>query len=278
VNTANIQPAQTAFANEKVQRMTDNGIATWQHTVTLPVGYQREDGTVLNSATLRKMTGKEEAILTDPKLRNSAGGMITALLASCVVGIEGLNKVTPDVIRQLTSADRNFLLLELRRLTFGDSIETQYRCPHCGNNTPLVEDLSTIEIRPVETSTAFEIPVTLQDGYQSPDNEWYYEMVFRLPNGEDEEAATSRRDPNQSRQRDALLARCLVSVGELEPRRIRAIGVRILAGLSMPDRRLIQKTLDAAAPGPNLVRAIVCDHCGEEFQSTLDMTHFFPLA
>jgi hypothetical protein len=258
--------------------MTDHGVATWQHTVTLPVGYQQEDGTVLNSATLRKMTGKEEAILTDPKLRNSAGGMITALLASCVVGIEGLNKVTPDVVRQLTSADRNFLLLELRRLTFGDSIETQYRCPHCGNNTLLVEDLSTIEIRPVETSIALEIPVTLQDGYQSPDNEWYYEMVFRLPNGEDEEAATSRRDPNQSRQRDALLARCLVSVGELEPRRIRAIGVRILAGLSMPDRRLIQKTLDAVAPGPNLVRAIVCDHCGEEFQSTLDMTHFFPLA
>ena len=41
-----------------------------------------------------------------------------------------------------------------------------------------------------------------------------------------------------------------MSVGELEPRRIRAIGVRILAGLSMPDRRLIQKTLDAAALAP----------------------------
>jgi hypothetical protein len=258
--------------------MTDKGNAGWQHVVTLPVGYQQEDGTVLNSATLRKMTGKEEAILTDPKLRNSAGGMITALLSSCTMSIEGLNKVTPEVIRRLTSADRNFLLLELRRLTFGDSIETQYRCPHCGNNTLLVEDLSSIEIRQVESGTAMEIPVTIHDGYQSPDNEWYYEMVFRLPNGEDEEAATSRRDPNQSRQRDALLARCLVSVGELEPRRIRAIGVRILADLSMADRRLIQKALDAAAPGPNLVRAIVCDHCGQDFQSTLDMTHFFPLA
>lgn len=256
--------------------MTTNGQSTWQHTVTLPVGYHQEDGTVLKTVTLRKMTGREEAILADPRLRHSAGAMITALLASCVVSIDGLDKVTPDVIRALTSGDRNYLLLELRRLTFGDAIETQYRCPHCDNKTLLVDDLSTIEVRPVN-GHGHEIPVTLQDGYRAPDEEWYHELVFRLPTGEDEEAATGRRDANQSRQRDALLARCLVSVGALEPRRIRALGVRILADLSMADRRLIQRALDAAAPGPDLIRDVVCDHCGESFQAALDMTHFFPL-
>jgi hypothetical protein len=98
-----------------------------------------------------------------------------------------------------------------------------------------------------------------------------------LPTGEDEEAAGSRRDGNPARQRDALLARCLKQVGDLESRRIQAMGIRILAELSMADRRLIHKALDDAAPGPDLTRQVIYDHCGEEYRATLDMSHFFPL-
>ena len=122
-----------------------------------------------------------------------------------------------------------------------------------------------------------EVRVTLKDGYRDPDGNWQYELVFGLPTGEDEEAAAGRKDNNPSRQRDALLARCLRRVGTLEQRRIQAMGVRILADLSLGDRRLIQKALDEAAPGPNLTRTVTCDGCGEEFRTTLDMSHFFPL-
>jgi hypothetical protein len=55
------------------------------------------------------------------------------------------------------------------------------------------------------------------------------------------------------------------------------MGIRILAELSMADRRLIHKALDDAAPGPDLTRQVICDHCGEEYRTTLDMSHFFPL-
>jgi hypothetical protein len=67
-------------------------------------------------------------------------------------------------------------------------------------------------------------------------------------------------------------------VGDLDQRRVSALGVRVLADLSMSDRRLVQRALDAEAPGPDLTRTIVCDHCGEEFRTTLDMSQFFPLA
>jgi hypothetical protein len=250
----------------------------WQHEVSLPVGYLDPDtGTLHRQATLRKMTGREEALMADPKLRNNGGKLITALLANCVTSLEGVDSIDGEVIRHLFSADRNFLLLELRRLTFGDEMEANYRCPSCSGITTLWEDLSDIEVRTIEDGQVPEVTVTLKDGYAAAKGQWEHTFVFGLPTGEDEEASASRRDNNPSRQRDALLARCLKEVGDLEPKKIRAMGARILADLSMGDRRLIQQAIDEAAPGPDLTHLVSCDHCGREFRAALDMSHFFPL-
>ena len=145
---------------------------TWQTTTELPVGYFNEtDSTVARQVTLRKMTGREEALLADPKLRGYGGKLISALLANCVVSIEGVNQTTPDVIRSLASGDRNFLLLELRRLTFGDELPARYRCPSCQGTTEVWEDLSQLEVKSVEDATQ-EIQVILKDGYKDPDGNW----------------------------------------------------------------------------------------------------------
>ena len=61
---------------------------TWQETVVLPVGYMEEgNGKVHREATLRKMTGNEEALLADPKLRSNGGKLITALFLRAEVGV-----------------------------------------------------------------------------------------------------------------------------------------------------------------------------------------------
>ena len=253
--------------------------AAWQRTVELPVGYPNEaDGTLGRTVTLRKMTGKEEALLADPKLRSNGGKLIGALLANCIVDLEGAGQIDQSVTRRLFSADRNFLLLELRRLTFGDEMEARYCCPSCQSWSTVMEDLSTLDVREVDNGALPEIDVLLRDGYLDPDGNWHYEFVFGLPTGEDEEVAAARRDSNPTRQRDALMARCLKRVGELEPKRLRAMGVRILADLSMADRRAIEAAMDEQTPGPDLTRHTVCERCGEEYRTTLDMSRFFSLA
>jgi hypothetical protein len=258
--------------------MTEIETTSWQQTVVLPVGLEdEEDGTGLTEVALRKMTGNEEAVLADPKLRSNGGKIVTALLAGCV-RVDGGRKLGAQAARRLASADRNFLLLELRRLTFGDEMEARYTCPRCQRVTSVVEDLGEVDVRRLDDGDAgAEIVVLLEDGYRDPDGSIQRELVFGLPSGEDEEVAGSLRDANPARQRDALLARCLRRVGELEPRRMRALGSAILAELSMSDRRLIQRALDESAPGPDLTRTVVCDHCLEEFRTALDMSHFFAL-
>jgi hypothetical protein len=244
----------------------------------LPVGYPDEHGTLRRDVHLRKMTGREEAILADAQLRGNGGKLISALLASCITGIDGVDKIALQVARKLYSADRNYLLLELRRLTFGDRMEASYRCPRCHGSTAVDEDLSTLDVRHIDDhAAALEIHVTLKDGYKDADGNWHHDLVFGLPTGEDEEVAAGRRDTNTARQRDALMARCLRQVGTLDPRKIQAMGVRIVADLSMADRRTIQQALDAAAPGPNMTRTVDCAGCGDEFRASLDMSQFFPL-
>lgn len=252
----------------------------WQRALTLPVGYHNPvNGLVARKVTLRKMTGKEEVLMADPSLQSNGGKLITALLTNCIIALEGVHPVDAAVVRQLTSADRNFLLLELRRLTFGDEMEARYRCPYCPQavSTSVLEDLSTLEVKEMDDGDTGNIQVVIRDGYQDPDGNWHYELVFGLPTGADEEVAASRPENNAARQRDALLARCLTKVGELEEKRIRAMGIRILADLSMGDRQLIQQTIDASAPGPDLIRTVQCIQCGEAFRTALDMSRFFSL-
>src|SRR5712691_3549206 len=87
--------------------------------VELPVGHVDEDGRLHKTATLRKMTGHEEALLGDRKLRQNAGRLVTELLASCVKQIGEIRPVSSQLVGSLTSSDRNFLLMELRKITFG---------------------------------------------------------------------------------------------------------------------------------------------------------------
>jgi hypothetical protein len=257
--------------------MTETAITLWQETVMLPVGTEDDDGGIVRALSVRRLTGNEEALLLEPRLRQNGGKLVTALLASCTRTADGSGRVLPETIRRLPSADRNHLLLAVRRLTFGDELEARYQCPRCREPILVIEDLGEIPVRTLDDGALDEIRVELRDGFRDPSGEIHRDLILRLPTGADEEAAGSRRDGNAARQRDALLARCLLRVGELEPRRIEALGSRILADLSMSDRRTIQQTLDASAPGPDLVRTVTCESCLDEFRAMLDMSRFFLL-
>ena len=113
--------------------------------VLLPIGYTDEAGRVHRRAVIRKMRGHEEALLYDPSL--TAGRLVTELIQSCLVRLGDLESIDSDVVSQLYTADRNYLLLELRQITLGNQLRTSYLCPRCNGNVSVLEDLSQIEVR-----------------------------------------------------------------------------------------------------------------------------------
>jgi hypothetical protein len=249
-----------------------------EHDVTLPVGYLDEDGRLHRTATLRKMTGNEEALLADRKLRANGGRLVTELLGCCLRRLGELAPVSRQVAAALPSPDRNFLLLELRKLTFGTELEATYTCPSCRETTTVVEDLDAFEVRAADTAGPMEILVELADGYADRDA-WYSTLRFRLPTGLDEERVAAVARENAARGTNALLARCLLGAfdgeQEMAPNRREALGTKLLNDLTMGDRARIERAFRDQMPGLDLTREVDCESCGRTIRSSLDLTGFF---
>jgi hypothetical protein len=248
-----------------------------EREIALPIGYAAADGQVSRTAVVRKMRGHEEALLYDASL--SSGRLVTELVAGCLVRLGEEREVTPSLVSQLFSADRNYLLLEIRRFTLGDALPCAYLCPSCGEDVPVLEDLSRIEVRRHAGETAPKsATIRLEDGYRDRDGAQHLDVTIRLPRGEDEEfvADTAERDP--LRARDVLALRCIEAFGTLPRAALEAYGVKILRDLTLGDRQAIYRALDGDAPGVDFKRSLRCEHCGAKFEALLDAANFFLVA
>jgi T4 bacteriophage base plate protein len=246
---------------------------------TLPVGYTDADGNTHRQVMLRKMTGREEAILADRKFQRNGGKLVTELLHSCVMRLGTLEPNGRGPITGMSSADRNYLLVRLRAVTFGNELPAEYTCPSCGESNETVEDLDELPVRSLaDGEEQTEIAIELEDGYVDREGQLHTALRMRLPTGADEEAVAPQMRENASVGKNALLARCVKSLGDVPQYRLDGMGSKIMAELTMTDRRLIDRALNDAAPGVDLVRSIECGGCGKTFSTSLDLSHFLAMA
>lgn len=245
---------------------------------TLPLGYRDDGGRIHRAAVMRKMTGREESILADKRFHRNGGKLVTELLANCLLRLGDLERCDRPVVSSLYSVDRNFLLLKLRSITFGSELQTSYTCPACRQSVAMSEDLDELPVKGLSNGDGPEdIVVQLDEGYVDRDGQVHTALTLRLPTGLDEEAVASQMNQNASLGKNALLARCIESLGEMPRHRVEAIGPKILADLTMTDRRLIDRAINQGAPGVDLVRRIECSNCDNVFNATLDLSHFLAL-
>jgi DNA-directed RNA polymerase subunit RPC12/RpoP len=241
----------------------------------LPIGYEDADGQVHRTAVLRKMTGRDEAVMAETRNRNNGARLITELLAGCLVRLGTLEKPGAKVAQQLFSADRHFLLVKLREITFGDQMQATYSCGTCHQATVVMEDLSQLDVVRMPTGSLPEdLVVRLEDGYVDRDGEVYETLLFRYPTGQDEERIAGTVRENASRGKNALLARCLTGMGDMPTPRLEALGTAIFTDLTMSDRGVIDHAMNNGGPGIKLRRTVVCSNCGREFEAALDMSNF----
>jgi len=245
--------------------------------VHLPVGYQDANGKTHQRAVIHKMTGHEEALLFDTAL--SSAQLVTELIRSCLVRLGDLESVDAAMVRQLYSADRNYLLLELRRFTLGDQLLESYSCPRCGAEVTQVEDLSKIEVRRLpEGESLAGIQIQLEDGYTDREGKSHTEFELTFPRGSDEEFVAPMIEKDPLKAQDALLLRCIKRFGTLSKAALEGYGIKILRDLTLGDRRKIQAAFEDQSPGVNFRRAINCQHCGTCFEGIMDISHFFALS
>lgn len=244
---------------------------------SLPIGYANGDAQLRRVGMLRKMTGREEAILADRANQHNGGKLVTELLHSCVTQFEGEAKLSKQDVANWYSADRNYVLIRLRSFTFGPDLPATYTCAQCGEKMEVVENLDDLPVRALgENETLEDIVVELEDGFWDGDV-CHTSITLTLPRGTDEAAVAPMLRKNASMGKNALLARCLRKVGDMPQHRVDALGPRVFSELTLTDRRLIDRALNKAAPGVDLMRDRECYACGAEIRANLDMTHFLAL-
>ena len=252
---------------------------TREFPLELPIGYVDADGRLHRTAVLRKMTGRDEAIMADKTNRSNAARLITELLANCVKRIGEIEKPGRAIVQQLYSGDRYFLLMKLREITFGAEMNASYSCPTCREANDLLEDLSALEVvRLPDGEMPDDIVVALEDGYVDRDDHHYDTMVFRYPTGVDEEKVASAVRENVSAGKNALMARCLTGCGDMPKPRMEGLGSAIFNDLTLSDRARIDRALNEKGPGIRLSRDVSCVNCRRQFKATLDLSNFLSVS
>jgi len=213
-------------------------------TVELPGGLISQDEGRIDSVQVRPLTGREEDWLAwHAGIPNSFA--VTELLSECVLGA-GQRPCGKEIIRQFSVGDRDFLILQVRRITLGENVQAVVECTGCSAKVDV--DFLASQV-PVESrrQTALTYTVELAGGHK---------VDFRILNGADQEAvawmSTAEAVP-------VLLQRCLVS-GQL---------------VAQEDHEMIISAIEAHSPRVDLELDVHCPECGHGFLVPFDTTAFF---
>ncbi|HVX67234.1 MAG TPA: hypothetical protein VHA11_11560 [Bryobacteraceae bacterium] len=225
--------------------------------VTIPGGFEHA-GSWRRQLYLRPWRGRDEMALFELSGSVSPAARATELLARCV-SVDDRQPAGREFVRRLTVGDREALLLQLHNLTMGDRLSCLLVCPSCGQAMDL-------DLR----ATGLLSPPT---GYEGPEYQASvsaqgrsYRLVFRLPNGGDQETAAAMMARGEEEAMRALVRRCVASITRDDGAPQPEIPSELTGELS--------QKMAALDPQAELLLDCICAHCGETVRSLFDAAHY----
>lgn len=240
----------------------------------LPMGLALPDGEVIASATVRELNGEDEEELARATKSKNYGHFLDVLLERGVAKL-GDAKPTGKQLRDLTAGDRDFLVIAIRRATYGDTIDyAEVPCTNCGEpndiSVNLGEDIENVKIDP--TKATFQV---LLSNNRS--------ALCRIPNGHDQEELGKLPPFPQTttpEYNSVLIKQCVVEVTDLTTGRSQSMAAfpALSRKLSMKDRKKIVDKLNNSQPGPqyNDVK-YTCPSCEQEVTISVNVGALFLL-
>jgi hypothetical protein len=248
-----------------------NGL-TKQILCRLPGGYVDHNGTLHQEAEVVPLSGRDEEFLAEEGTQISAV-LATTLLSRCVRRIGTIHPVSENVARALVVADRQYLLLKAREVTFGDRVNTSVLCPwpDCGKSVDI--DFSTKDI-PIKESVRkgpiYKMELWSENCLLDENGTGHQEILFRLPHGEDQELISSLLEKNEAAAMTALFKRCILAVGSHT-----RIDDELINRLAPAARLEIEREMEAVAPKVEMIMEATCPECGRMFTAPFDLQDFF---
>lgn len=214
--------------------------------VELPCGLRDVVDGPHRRATLSPLDGAAELLAADEPNPFLAAH---AILARCLLRLGARERPSLDEVRQLLPLDRDYLVVQLDRLTFGDIRYQTMRCPvsECQSRMDIELDLSTI--------AAPDAPVLRERELAVGDGQ---PLRFRLPSAGDQEALFAV--PAAARAA-TMVSRCLVGAHE-HADRLHRLGDRPQTAYAL--------ALGEATPRLDLTLDLECPKCATGFRHEYD--------
>jgi hypothetical protein len=228
---------------------------------TLPGGYWHE-GVRIRQVRVRAVAEEDVNVSDDLALLACSIDRVSALLARCVTNHE-VPQENESWLSELSLGDREALLLEIRRLTFGDRIPCTLKCPSCLQmmdfELPARQLLLSIpESTPEFHEETFVVSVT----------RWL--VRFRLPRASDLEAALVTNGASKPEEAASAVLRGCVDWVMRESEGL-APASEWPAGLE----EQISARMAELDPQAEIALHLECPACQHGFSSTFDIADYF---
>ena len=231
-------------------------------SVVLPGGLVI-DGEVYRQAIVRELNGDDEehiarAVVGNPVRFNQA------LLERGVVSI-GPHQATEELLDRLLIGDRDMLILGIRRATYGDEMDLDVSCVHCGVESKIrvtfTDDVPVKQL-PWDARNS-EHEVELRNGF----------AMAKLPTGAVQRHILALEGKTTSEMNTELFAKCVVSING-EPVNGR---LDVVKRIGMSDRVTLVDWMADNQPGPQYDEVKhTCVVCGKETPLNLRAENLFP--
>jgi hypothetical protein len=236
-----------------------NTRAPAKNEVSLVTGFLNKTGEVIKIAEVRELNGVDEEAISKA---GSSGKALNVILQRGLVSL-GDTSVTKEDLDSLVSGDRDAILLGIRRVTFGETINLNVTCGSCN-------DTKDVSIHLVD-----DVPIKEFD--ESNGRTWTVELkdekiaVITLPNGALQRKIMENLDKTTAELNTIIIAGCLLSINGTP-----SAGASTVLKLGIIDRETLLNNIMNNLPGPRLGEVKkVCEACGEKMSLPLNLADLF---
>lgn len=230
----------------------------------LTAGWLDRDGVLHKRVRVRELNGEDEEELARPYQRTIAK-YVDTIINRCVVDMAGTTP-TPSLTGDLLLGDRDAIVLQVRALTFGNTVEMPLQCPHCQFefriNLDIEKDIPVKELpgRPEDRQRNVELP----SGKTA---------LVNLMTGHVQLAAydAPAQETNQAERESIILRECVYSIGGVP-----ITSIDQVRKLGVGDRRALIRFLDENTCGPQWQGVTQeCPDCRASFPIPLSLVALF---
>lgn len=237
-------------------------------TVQLPCGYLTKDGTIIREAEIVAMTGLTRKSIAREDIRSNSAKVTDVILLQCLKRIGSVALINNKIINELILGDRDFLLLEIRRLSLGDKITANTECGGCKKKLDVVFSVNDIPVTGLKDGS-FEI----RDGvrvFRIQNEVPHVDAVLRFPRGEDQQVYLPTISKNPIEANFKLYAACMVEwdgkPGPFRPDFFERLPVNVLD--------VLDGGFSENQPGPDLRQNVSCPECAADIELTFEGSDF----